>query len=94
MLAETYGHPAIEQMLAGHTQTVLAHASDYPDLVKRLGIRGFPSSVLISPRGDVLDFMPGYVPPKEFAQRVVPLLKRKTQVQQASAVVSQQAPGR
>jgi len=83
MLAETYGHPKIEQLLAGRTQTVLAHADDYEALVKKLGIRGYPSSVLVSPTGDVLDFMEGYVPPEDFAKRVVPLLR--TQARQAKA---------
>ncbi len=84
MLAETYGHPAIQRMLAGNTQTVLAHADDYPGLVKKLGIRGFPSSVLVSPQGDVLDFLEGFVPPKEFAKRVSPLLKEHARQARAS----------
>ena len=75
MLAETYGHPAIERMLQASTQTVLAHADDYEGLVKKLGIRGYPSSVLVSPKGDVLDLVEGFLPPKEFAKRVGPLLK-------------------
>ncbi len=75
MLAETYGHPGIQQMLTGRTQTVLAHSDDYKSLIKRLGIRGYPTTVLISPKGDVLDLMQGYLPPKEFAQRVSPLLR-------------------
>ncbi len=75
MLTQTYGHPAIQQMLAGNTQTVLAHADEYRGLVKKLGIRGYPSSVLISPQGDVLEFIEGFVPPKDFAKRVSPLLK-------------------
>jgi thioredoxin-related protein len=75
MLAETYGHPTIKQMLAANTQTVLAHADNYQDLVKKLGIRGYPSSVLVSPKGDVLDFMEGFVSPQDFAKRVHPLLQ-------------------
>ena len=93
MLAETYGHPAILRMLGSNTQTVLAHANDYRGLVKRLGIRGYPSSVLLSPKGDVLDFMEGYVPPKEFAQRVSPLLKAQA-VQARAANLPQQTAGR
>lgn len=77
MLAETYGHPTIEQMLATNTQTVLAHKNDYEALVKKLGIRGYPSSVLISPKGDVLEFVEGFLPPKEFAARVVPVLQKQ-----------------
>lgn len=93
MLAETYGHPAIQQMLTANAQTVLAHADDYQSLVKRLGIRGYPSSVLLSPQGDVLDFMQGYVPPREFAQRVSPLLKAQA-VQARAAHLPQQTAGR
>jgi hypothetical protein len=33
MLAETYGHPGIQQMLTGRTQTLLAHADDYEGLM-------------------------------------------------------------
>ncbi len=87
MLAETFGHPAIEQMLASNTQTVLAHKNDYEALVKKLGVRGYPSSVLISPKGDVLEFVEGFLPPKEFAARVVPVLQKQARSNQ----VAQQA---
>ena len=75
MLKETYGHPAIQQMLIGNAETVLAHANQYRDLAKKLGIRGYPTTMLVSPEGKVLDFVPGFVEPKEFAQRIHPLLK-------------------
>lgn len=90
MLAETYGHPAIYQMLAPNTQTVLAHKDDYDALVKKLGIRGYPSSVLISPKGDVLEFVEGFLPPKEFAERVLPVLRPQTR----SAQLQKQTAGR
>ena len=82
MLAETYGHPAIEQMLSAHTQTVLAHKNNYEALVKKLNIRGYPSSVLISPKGDVLEFVEGFLPPKKFAERVVPVLQKQARESQ------------
>jgi len=77
MLNETYGHTAIKQMLAGRTETVLAHAEDYRDLTKKLGIRGYPTTLLIAPNGDVLDLMQGFVAPQAFAERVRPLLPGK-----------------
>jgi thioredoxin-related protein len=76
MLAETYSHQGIQQMLRGRTETVMAHSNDYAALIQKLGIRGYPSTLLISPQGEVLDFMEGYVAPKEFAQRVAPLLEQ------------------
>jgi thioredoxin-related protein len=54
----------------------MAHSDHYASLIKKLGIRGYPSSLLISPEGEVLDFMEGYVAPQEFAKRVIPLLDR------------------
>ena len=52
----------------------MAHSDDYAALIKKLGIRGYPSSLLISPEGEVLDFIEGYLEPKAFAGRVGPLL--------------------
>lgn len=78
MLQETYGHPAIERMLAGSTQTVLAHSRDYKALAQKLGVRGYPCTILVAPDGQVLDFMEGYVEPRAFADRVYPLLYKRT----------------
>lgn len=75
MIADTYGNPEVQQVLRDRTESVMAHAEDYEPLIKRLGIRGYPSSLLISPDGEVLDFIEGYVEPKTFTYRIVPLLK-------------------
>jgi thioredoxin-related protein len=89
MLNETYRHPAIERMLYESTETVLAHSRDYKDLAKKLGVRGYPSTLLVSPEGEVLDFMEGYVDAKAFADRVYPLLhKRTARADDASASVA------
>ncbi len=74
MVADTYSNPQIRQLLRGRTESVMAHSDDYAALIKKLGIRGYPSSLLISPEGEVLDFIEGYLEPKAFAQRVGPLL--------------------
>lgn len=76
MIADTYSNQSIKEMLRGRTESVMAHSDDYAALIKKLGIRGYPSSLLISPEGEVLDFMEGYVAPQEFAKRVSPLLDR------------------
>ena len=41
----------------GNTESVLAHADQYRDLAKKLGIRGYPTTMLVSPEGKVLDIM-------------------------------------
>lgn len=89
MLSATYDHPTIQRMLAGRTETVLAHAEDYRNLTKKLGIRGYPTSMLVSPDGDVLEFMEGYVDAKSFAQRVGPILASQRSQGLANAAVAQ-----
>lgn len=78
MLKETYHNPTIEKMLSEHTQSVLAHSNDYRELVKKLGVRGYPSTLLISPQGEVLDYMEGFVDAPTFAARVYPVLRKRT----------------
>lgn len=74
MIADTYSNQHVKDLLRGKTETVMAHSDHYASLIKKLGIRGYPSSLLISPEGEVLDFMEGYVAPQEFAKRVSHLL--------------------
>ena len=75
MLAQTYNHPEVKRLLSVSTESVLVNARDYPDLVGRLGIRGYPSSLLVAPNGDVLDVIEGFADAKTFIHRIVPLLK-------------------
>lgn len=75
MLAETYSHPRVQQMLRGHVETVKVDAREYPALVERLGIRGYPTTLLVSPKGNVLDAIEGFAPAATFMERVGPLLK-------------------
>jgi len=77
MLSETYNHPAIQRMLAKDTESVLANAEDYQALTKKMGIRGYPTTLLISPQGEVLDLLEGFVDAKTFAKRVNPLLAKQ-----------------
>ncbi|NOY41929.1 MAG: thioredoxin family protein [Planctomycetes bacterium] len=97
MLAETYGNPAVRKMLAGRTESVLAHANEYGELAKRMGIRGFPTTLVVSHQGEVLDLMEGFVEPRAFVQRVGPLLaKEESQgsIEAYGAAVSKQPAGR
>jgi thioredoxin-related protein len=76
MINDTYSNRQVKDLLRGRTESVMAHSDDYASLIKKLGIRGYPSSLLISPEGEVLDFMEGYVDAQAFAKRIGPLLDR------------------
>ena len=75
MLADTYSHPVVRRMLVENTESVKINAKHYPELVQQLGIRGYPTSVLVSPEGKVLDVITGYTDAKAFTTRVAPLLR-------------------
>lgn len=75
MLEQTYGDPAVLQLLSREVEAVVAKAEDYRPLIKKMRIRGYPSTLIISPEGDVLALMQGYVEAKKFAERVTPLIK-------------------
>jgi thioredoxin-related protein len=74
MMAETYRHPAIIRLLRENAETVKVDARHYSDLVEQLGIRGFPTTLLVSPEGKTLEVIQGYTNAKTFAQRMSPLL--------------------
>lgn len=74
MLNETYGHPVIQNLLAAHTETVLAHADVNKALTERLHVRAYPTSLIVSPQGEIVAAIEGYVDPQAFVQRVAPLL--------------------
>ncbi len=97
MLVETYGSPAVRKMLVGRTESVLAHADEYRGLVKRMGIRGFPTTLIVSHQGEVLDLMEGFVEPRAFVQRVGPLLAKEEaqdSIEAYGAAVSKHPTGR
>jgi thioredoxin-related protein len=70
MLAETYAHPEIGAFLVAHAETALAHAKDNRELAARLGIRGYPTTIVVSAEGQIVDAVVGYVDAAEFGVRI------------------------
>ena len=72
MLAETYADPAIGRLLVEHAETALAHAADYAELAQKLGVRGYPTTVIVAADGRIVDAVEGYVDAPTFAARLMP----------------------
>jgi thioredoxin-related protein len=70
MLAETYADPAIKGLLVTYAETALAHAADYGELIKKLRIRGYPTSLVVAADGQIVDAVEGYVDAPTFARRL------------------------
>jgi thioredoxin-related protein len=69
ILSETYGDAAVRRWLGEHAETVLAHARDYTELTKKLGIRGYPTTLIVSRDGQIADAIEGFVDAPTFARR-------------------------
>jgi len=74
MLADTYAQPSVERLLADHAETALASAEDYPKLVERLGVRAYPTILVVSGEGKIVDAVEGYMDPVAFVRRIGPHL--------------------
>lgn len=78
MLAETYGNPAIQRLLTENAETVLADDAAYHKLAAKLGIRAYPTTIVVSGEGKIVDAVEGYVDAAKFAQRILPWLAPQT----------------
>jgi thioredoxin-related protein len=70
MLAETYADPAIQRLLSANAETVLAHARDNRELIQRLSIRGFPTTIIVAANGQIVDAVEGFVDAPTLTRRV------------------------
>jgi protein-disulfide isomerase-like protein with CxxC motif len=70
MLAETYADPAIRRLLSANAETVLAHARDNRELIQRLGIRGFPTTLIVAADGQIVDAVEGDVDAPTLTRRM------------------------
>jgi thioredoxin-related protein len=70
MLAKTYADPEIRGLLVAHAETVLAHSRDYAELIRKLGVRGFPTTLIVSADGQIADAVEGFVEAPAFAARL------------------------
>jgi protein disulfide-isomerase len=75
MLVETLYHPAVARELASTAEPVVVNASNNPELAKKLGIRAFPTTLVISPQNSLLYKAVGYKPAQEFATELWPVLR-------------------
>lgn len=67
MKREVWSNPQIiAQVKAGFVPLEL-HATRHRQLVAKLGVRAFPTTILFSPEGKIIDAATGYLPPNQMA---------------------------
>lgn len=70
MNKNTYSNPQVIGDLRQSFVAVSVEVSRYPTLVEKLNVDSFPTTVILSPQGRVLDLIDGYVGPQELRQRL------------------------
>lgn len=70
MYSETLSHPQIAQANNARFETAFVSKETHPDIVAKLGIRAFPTTLVVNPDGTLKDSIRGYLEPRAFAEQV------------------------
>jgi len=74
MEVETYVHPQILASIRELFVTAKIKKEQNPELVEHLGVRAFPTTLLIAPNGDLITRIEGFADPKKFVLKIRPAL--------------------
>ncbi|NLF69010.1 MAG: thioredoxin family protein [Candidatus Anammoximicrobium sp.] len=67
---ETFANRTVAAAIQAGFVPVSVLAEQNPDLVGKFRVRSYPTTVIVSPRTGVIDYMVGYVGPVDFQRRL------------------------
>jgi len=70
MMQQTYRLPAVGRLVSSSFETVYVSRQTHPNLVKKLHVKLYPTTVLVGANNKVLDVIEGYVDAKTFQRRL------------------------
>ncbi|MCA9225689.1 MAG: thioredoxin fold domain-containing protein, partial [Planctomycetales bacterium] len=70
MERETYSNESVARQVTGTFVASSVNGRSIPELVRKLNIRIYPTTVIIGPDAQVLDSIPGYVPAATLQSRL------------------------
>lgn len=70
MVVETFADPRVRTLVVPRAETALAHDQTDRELIAKLRVRAFPTTLVVSDQGMIVDVVEGYLPPEEFVGRV------------------------
>lgn len=89
MLRTTLSQEQIADGVSRFSEPVKFNGSDSPELAKQLGIRVYPTTLIIAPDSQLLHKIEGFVDAKEFADRIWPVLIEAEKIRRANLSVPQ-----
>ncbi len=72
MLDETYADPRVRQLLDKHAESAQARSKDYAKLIDKLGVRGFPTTLIVAADGQIAGAIEGFVDAPAFLEGLAP----------------------
>ena len=91
MVQTTFRDQRVLQTIGSQYVPAVIKNSERPDLMRQLQIRSFPTTLVVSPEGDVLHEMKGYVEASKFQQQLVQIAG---QPRSAASVAIRRPPNR
>lgn len=91
MADEVYSHPKLRPAISKLFESAQMNVKENPAFVKKLGVRLYPTTVIISPDGKHLGSIEGYVEPRKIAARLNPALKAHKDNESRRAVAAVRA---
>lgn len=88
MVNETYAHPRLQPLLSQLFESVSMNVKQNPELVKKLGVRAYPTTLIISPDGSLLGKIEGFVAIDKIGAHLTPALAAHDRNQQVAAPAS------
>lgn len=85
MREETFSKPQISAGISAFTEPFMFNAVEAPELAKKLGVRAFPTTLIISPDSKLLHRIEGFVTADEFAETVWPVLRQANETRRLAA---------
>lgn len=70
MKKKTMRDPAVAAQIEQGFVPVAVDAAKIAELVKQLGVTAYPTTLIISPKAEIVDRMQGYLPPERFLPRL------------------------
>lgn len=84
MLRETFRRPQIAAGLAGSVESVAVNATEEAELAERLGVKAYPTTLVVSPSNQLLYQAIGFKTAEDFAAGLWPILREAAVSRQPS----------
>lgn len=65
MKKETWRNPQVQQSVSQHFETLVLDGDRDDKIVNKLGLRGFPATLIYTPDGRFIEQKGGYMPPQK-----------------------------